>query len=93
MDINLNGLDLVELTLNHLSQRARRTLNWYFSDTNSGRVKELKGIDHEMVLSDLLADLMHFAHQNFNENFDFDDALVRARMHFEAELKGDGLAG
>lgn len=38
--------------------------------------------DHEDSLGDLLADLMHWA--SFT-GFDFDLALDRARMHYDAE--------
>jgi hypothetical protein len=38
--------------------------------------------DYEDALGDLLCDLMHWADR---ANFDFDAALFRARMHYEAE--------
>lgn len=41
------------------------------------------GSDDEDVLSDLLADLMHWAEKN---NYDFDAALIRAHGHHDAEL-------
>lgn len=41
------------------------------------------GCDYEDSLGDLLTDLMHWARLN---NFDFDLALYRARMHYEAEI-------
>ncbi len=81
--------DLKVLALDHLSHRARLTLGWYFSTTNSHRVKEPSGIDFEMVLTDLLADLMHYAHNNPMFVNDFDYAVLLARLHFEAELRGD----
>lgn len=40
------------------------------------------GTDEENALGDLLGDLMHWADRN---NYDFDAALDRARMHYEAE--------
>jgi hypothetical protein len=44
--------------------------------------REQTGCDHEDALADLLCDLMHWADV---QNFDFDMALDRARMHYEAE--------
>lgn len=44
------------------------------------------GADEEDALSDLLVDLMHFADRT---NQDFDAALDRARMHYEAESAGE----
>lgn len=41
------------------------------------------GCDHEDCLGDLLCDLMHWARFS---GFDFDAALDRARLHFEAEV-------
>jgi hypothetical protein len=38
---------------------------------------------NETTLSDLLADLLHWAN---GEGISFDDALARGRMHYEAEL-------
>ncbi len=43
------------------------------------------GTDDEDALGDLLADLMHWSDRN---NYDFDDALDRARCHYEAETGG-----
>jgi hypothetical protein len=40
------------------------------------------GTDEEDALSDLLADLMHWADR---ANYDFDAAFHRARDHYEAE--------
>jgi hypothetical protein len=44
------------------------------------------GADYEDALGDLLCDLMHWADRT---KFDFDAALVRARMHYEAETAPD----
>jgi hypothetical protein len=44
------------------------------------------GTDEEDVLTDLLADLMHWADRN---NYDMDAALERARGHYEAETGGE----
>jgi hypothetical protein len=44
--------------------------------------RKATGTDEEDALGDLLADLMHWSDRN---NFDFDAALDRARMHYEAE--------
>jgi hypothetical protein len=46
------------------------------------------GTDDEDALSDLLADLMHWADR---AKYDFDAALIRGRDHYEAEMMGDGL--
>lgn len=40
------------------------------------------GTDYEDALGDLLCDLMHWSDR---DNFDFEAALARARMHYEAE--------
>ena len=56
--------------------------------TNEDRAKRLEEImplypeDQHTNLIDLLADTMHWC--NFND-VDFDDVLLTARMHFEAE--------
>jgi hypothetical protein len=42
--------------------------------------------DEEEALGDLLCDLMHWSDRN---NMDFDAALDRARMHYEAETASD----
>ncbi len=44
------------------------------------------GSDDEDLLSDFIADLMHWARQN---NYDFDAALTRGRDHFIAETEGE----
>jgi hypothetical protein len=44
------------------------------------------GADAEEALGDLLSDLMHWSDRN---NFDFDAAFDRARMHYEAETTGE----
>ena len=44
------------------------------------------GTDREDALVDLLADLIHWADRNRN---DFDAALERARLHYEAETAGE----
>jgi hypothetical protein len=49
--------------------------------------QEATGADDEDALSDLLADLMHWADRN---KYDFDAALLRARDHYHAETLGDG---
>jgi hypothetical protein len=41
--------------------------------------------DREDALGDLLADMMHWSDRNQS---DFDTALVRARMHYDAETSG-----
>lgn len=43
------------------------------------------GCDYEDSLGDLLCDLMHGSDSN---NFDFEAALCRARVHYEAETAG-----
>ena len=48
--------------------------------------RKATGADEEDALGDLLADLMHWSDRN---NFDFDAALDRARMHYEAETTGE----
>jgi hypothetical protein len=47
----------------------------------------ITGTDEEDVLSDLLADLMHWSDRN---HYDFEAALLRARGHYHAETLGDG---
>lgn len=42
--------------------------------------------DDEDVLSDLIADLMHWADRR---NYDFEAALLRGRYHYEAETSGE----
>lgn len=44
------------------------------------------GADAEEALSDLLSDLMHWSDRNV---FDFEAALDRARMHYEAETASE----
>jgi hypothetical protein len=46
------------------------------------------GTDREDALPDLLADLMHWADRN---DCDFEAALERARMHYEAETAAEGV--
>jgi hypothetical protein len=46
------------------------------------------GTDDEDALSDLLADLMHWADRN---NYDFEAAVERARGHYEAETGEAGV--
>lgn len=48
------------------------------------------GTDYEDALGDLLCDLMHWSDRN---NFDFEAALFRARMHYEAETAADVTTG
>jgi hypothetical protein len=45
--------------------------------------RETTNCDWEDCLGDLLCDLMHWADAS---KFDFDAALDRARMHYEAEV-------
>lgn len=45
--------------------------------------------DYETAASDCMADIMHLAHQ---EGWDFSEALSKARLHFNAEIK-DGEHG
>ena len=45
--------------------------------------RRISGADHEDALGDLLCDLMHWSDRN---NFDFDAALFRAQMHYQAEI-------
>ena len=47
------------------------------------------GTDQEDALSDLLADLHHWADRN---NYDFAAALDRARGHYSAETLGEIMA-
>lgn len=44
------------------------------------------GTDDEDALSDLLADLRHWADR---QNYDFEAALLRAQDHYEAETAAD----
>ncbi len=46
------------------------------------RFCSITGADYEDSLGDLLCDLMHWSDRS---NFDFEAALFRARMHYEAE--------
>jgi hypothetical protein len=48
--------------------------------------RKATGADAEEALGDLLCDLMHWSDRN---NFDFEAALDRARMHYEAETAGE----
>lgn len=48
-----------------------------------------QGIDKGGVLADLLADMRHWADKN---KVDWDEALARANMHYEAELIEQGVA-
>lgn len=45
--------------------------------------RRLTGADYEDALGDLLCDLMHWSDSN---NFDFEAALFRAQMHYQAEI-------
>jgi hypothetical protein len=45
--------------------------------------RKLASCDWEDCLGDLLCDLMHWSNAS---NFDFDAALDRGRMHYEAEI-------
>jgi hypothetical protein len=48
------------------------------------------GTDRDAALTDLLADLMHWADR---AGYGFREALDRARSHYEAETTGDGMGG
>ena len=48
--------------------------------------RKATGADEEEALGDLLTDLMHWSDRS---NFDFEAALDRARMHYEAETAGE----
>jgi hypothetical protein len=48
--------------------------------------RKATGADEEEALGDLLSDLMHWSDRN---NFDFEAALDRARMHYDAETIGE----
>jgi len=48
------------------------------------------GTDDDDALCDLLCDLMHWSDRNY---FDFDAALFRARMHYDAETTADSSTG
>jgi len=48
--------------------------------------RKATGADAEEALGDLLCDLMHWSDRN---NFDFEAALDRARMHYEAETTAE----
>jgi hypothetical protein len=52
--------------------------------------QSITGTDDEDALGDLLCDLMHWSDRN---NYDFDAALSRARMHYEAETTPDTTTG
>lgn len=47
--------------------------------------QRVTGTDDEDALSDLLCDLMHWSDRN---DLDFEAALARAAMHYEAETEG-----
>ncbi len=47
---------------------------------------QITGTDQEDALGDLLADLMHLADRSL---YDFDAALERARLHYDAETGGE----
>jgi hypothetical protein len=51
--------------------------------------QQATGTDDEDALSDLLADLMHWADR---EHYFFDAALLRGRAHYEAEACEDDVA-
>ena len=48
--------------------------------------RKATGADAEEALGDLLTDLMHWSDRN---NFDFDAAMDRARMHYDAETASE----
>jgi len=48
------------------------------------------GADYDDALTDLLCDLMHWSDRN---DFDFDAALSRARMHYDAETSPEPTGG
>jgi hypothetical protein len=48
--------------------------------------RKATGADEEEALGDLLCDLLHWSDRG---NFDFEAALDRARMHYEAETTGE----
>ena len=50
------------------------------------KLQNIKDEDCETILSDFLADAMHWARF---AGLDFDDCLRRAEGHYEAELKGE----
>lgn len=60
-------------------ERARGALDYYSENSGSGYSEP-----DETIVTDLLADLMHLAAED--GEFDFDDALDSARMHFSAEV-------
>jgi hypothetical protein len=57
------------------------------ADTASEALRQFQlvtGTDDEDALGDLLCNLIHWCDRN---NFDFEAALLRARMHYEAETE------
>lgn len=57
-----------------------------WADRAISAFRDASGTDMEDALSDLLADLMHWADRT---NYDFEAALDRARGHYGAETAGD----
>lgn len=85
--------DELQEGIDYLLRRVRTAIAT-FNSTNSERVAHAEAAlatytrrtrcDRPDSLGDLLCDLMHWAHAN---DFDYDLALDRARMHFEAEVQ------
>jgi hypothetical protein len=57
-----------------------------WAETALRAFRRATGADAEEALGDLLSDLMHWSDRS---NFDFEAALDRARMHYEAETAGE----
>jgi hypothetical protein len=57
-----------------------------WADASLRAFRKATRCDREDALGDLLADLIHWSDRNQS---DFDAALVRARMHYEAETSGE----
>ena len=72
------------------AERGNEALQQY--KANGDRTSGCGDDDDLTALTDLLADLMHYAEaqrQDWDGPMDWDDALRMARMHFEAEQKGE----
>jgi hypothetical protein len=59
-----------------------------WADKAISAFRDATGTDREDALTDLLADLMHWADR---AGYGFREALDRARSHYEAETTGDGI--
>lgn len=78
------------LTTRQRAGRGLLVLNTYCIHSEDGRLLIRSTEESQTVLTDLLADLMHFAHQN---GMNFMNAVVTADEYFQTEVEEEATVG